>query len=372
MSVDKQSGLHAGSRPWPRATLRLASALAACQLAVGSALGHEEYVVDDEVEVGVREFFADALGDPAVVVALLFGALAVLVAAAGYLVVRPVRRDIEVFRSTMAGYTEYVPWLLRISFGIPLVGAAFAGYFISPAVPVEARVLQVGLGFLLLFGLATRATALATLVVYLAALAVYPTLLLQFEFVGGMAAIALLGGGKPSADHVLYEVSETTGTLYGRIDVVGDLAERLQARLDPAQRLVPVVVRVGLGATFVALGVGQKLLRPGIALAVVDRYGLTAVVPVAPELWVLGAGLVEAALGLALIAGLFTRAGAATALFMFVLTLFALPDDPVLAHVGLFGMASVLLITGSGPYAVDRWLGARTPERSRRGSPVQS
>ncbi len=96
----------------------------------------------------------------------------------------------------------------------------------------------------------------------------------------------------------------------------------------------------------------QKILQPGLALSVVDRYDLTAVIPVAPELWVLGAGLAETALGLALLFGVFTRASAATAIGMFTLTLFALPDDPVLAHVALFGMASAVLITGSGP---TRW-----------------
>jgi len=39
-----------------------------------------------------------------------------------------------------------------------------------------------------------------------------------------------------------------------------------------------------------------------------------------------------------------------------VTTLFGLPDDPVVAHISLFGLVSALLITGSGPYSVDAWL----------------
>jgi uncharacterized membrane protein YphA (DoxX/SURF4 family) len=96
---------------------------------------------------------------------------------------------------------------------------------------------------------------------------------------------------------------------------------------------------------------------------VVEKYGLTAVVPVEPGLWVVGAGLAEAALGTALVLGLFTRASAVVALFTFTLTLFGLPDDPVLAHVTLFGLASVVLVTGAGPYAVDGWIGRRTGVR---------
>ncbi|MCU4971628.1 DoxX family protein [Halobacteria archaeon AArc-m2/3/4] len=322
-------------------------------LAVGSVMAHEEYVVDDEHDVGAAEFLTDAVVDPFVVGPLLAGAIVSLAVVVGYLVFRPFPKDFAAFRFAMREYTDYVPWLLRISFGIPLIGAGFGGYFISPAVDVQLRILQIALGFLLLFGLATRLVALVTLVVYLVGVVFEPQLLLQLEFVGGLLAIALVGSGRPSADHVFSRVAGTPGTLYGRIDVVYGRARAFKSWIEPYEQFLPTVTRIGLGVTFVYLGVSQKLLRPGIALSVVDNYDLTAVVPVSPELWVMGAGLTEAALGLALIAGVFTRAGAATAITMFTLTLFALPDDPVLAHVALFGMASVLLITGGGPYSVD-------------------
>jgi hypothetical protein len=35
------------------------------------------------------------------------------------------------------------------------------------------------------------------------------------------------------------------------------------------------------------------------------------------------------------------------------LTLFALPDDPVIAHVGLFGLCSILVVLGGGMGAYD-------------------
>ncbi|MCU4924425.1 DoxX family protein [Halobacteria archaeon AArc-dxtr1] len=319
----------------------------------GTANAHEEYVVDEERDVSVGEFFGDALADPMVVAPLAVGGLAVLVVGLVYLRYQPFSRDLAAFRAAMAEYHSYVPWLLRISLGIPLIGAGFAGYFISPALEVELRILQVALGFLLLFGLATRVVALCALATYLVGVAIWPILFLQFEFVGGLLALALVGSGKPSADHVLQRVSGSPETVYGRFDVVYGPARSFQSWIEPYARYMPTVTRVGLGLTFIYLGATQKLLQPGLALAVVDRYDLTAVVPVAPELWVLGAGLSEVTLGIVLIAGLFTRASAATAIAIFTLTLFALPDDPVLAHVALFGMASVLLITGGGPAALD-------------------
>jgi uncharacterized membrane protein YphA (DoxX/SURF4 family) len=324
----------------------------------GHVRAHERYVVDGRREMTLGEFFGAIVGDPLSLGLLAGGAGTVGAVVAGYLIVQPLRDDIAAFRLAMREYGEYVPWLLRISFGVPLIGAGFGGYFLSPAVGIELRVLQVGLGFLLLFGLATRVVALGTLLVYLIGVVSYPALLLQFDIVTGMVAVVLVGSGKPSADHVLYRVSEARGTMYGRVDFVHSWAREQQARLEPYTRLAPTVVRVGLGLTFVFLGVSEKLLSPGLGLAVVERYDLTAVIPVPAELWVFGAGLAEVTLGTLLVVGLFTRASALTAMVMFTLTLFALPDDPVLAHVGLYGLASVLLITGSGPYGLDRRLAA--------------
>ena len=116
--------------------------------------------------------------------------------------------------------------------------------------------------------------------------------------------------------------------------------------------LVGPVVRATLGVNFIYLGLTQKLLNGGQALAVVAKYDLTSVVPVSAELWVVGAGLAEMAVGVLLIAGVATRGVAAVAFVLFTLTLFGLPDDPVLAHISLFGLASVLMVTGSGPFAL--------------------
>jgi len=70
-------------------------------------------------------------------------------------------------------------------------------------------------------------------------------------------------------------------------------------------------------------------------------------------MWVIGAGMTELTLGVGLILGIFTRGLATVAFGVFTLTLFALPDDPVLAHISLFGLTTALLITGSGRFALD-------------------
>ncbi|WP_254863173.1 DoxX family protein [Halovivax gelatinilyticus] len=346
---------------WRYALVAILVFLGLSFVSVSGVRAHEEYVVDDREDVSLVAFYRDALTDPGVIGPLLLVGALLAVTLSLFLSFRPFRLDVLSFRVAMGEYRSYVPWLLRISFGIPLIGAGFGGYFVSPAVEVDVRLLQVALGFLLLFGLGTRFVALLTLGVYVVGVIAYPTLLLQLELVGGMIALAAVGGGRPSGDHVLLRLGSTPGTIVNRFEFVTDRAASFQARTRPATQYLPTICRLGLGVTFVYLGATQKLLDPGLALAVVDHYDLTGVVPVDPALWVLGAGLTEVALGLALLAGAFTRGVAVTALVVFTVTLFALPDDPVLAHVGLYGLASVLLITGGGPYSVDEVLARGEP-----------
>ena len=326
-------------------------------VAVGPAAGHVDYVTEGEREpLSPADFLVDVLGDPLNAALVGGGAIAVLVGMAAYLRLRPFPRDVAVFRETLSSYLDLVPWMLRLSVGLPLVGAGFAGYLFSPAVTEPDAQFQVALGFLLLFGLATRAVALVGLLAYLGALVTDARLLLAVEYVPGLLAVALLGGGRPSADHVLQAVASADGTRYGRIDPVHGPAAWLNRRLEPWVAYVPTVLRAGLGVTFVYLGLTQKLGDPAGGLAVVAKYDLTAVVPVDAGLWVVAAGLAEMAVGLALLAGLFTRASAAVAFGMLTLTLFGLPDDPVLAHVTLFGMTSALVVVGGGPLSLDRRL----------------
>ena len=333
-----------------------------CLLAsADTASAHVDYVTPGGDPVEVAAFLAEALSDPFNLAVLGAGAAVLGVLLGAYLRIRPLAADLDVLRASLASYRELLPWLLRLSVGLPLVGAGFSGYLFSPAVvpesPTFTRLFGIAVGFLLLFGLATRAVAAAGLLVYLLALVSNPALFLAVESVPGLRAVVLLGGGRPRADDIIARVADDDRTVYSRFDVVyREFSVPFAERVDPYRRFVPTIVRVGLGVAFVYLGVAQKLMNPGDALAVVAKYGLTAVVPVAPELWVVGAGFVEALVGVALAVGLFTRFFSGVAFALFTTTLFGLPDDPVLAHVSLFGLVSVLLVTGAGPLSLDRLL----------------
>ncbi|WP_232702416.1 DoxX family protein [Halobacterium wangiae] len=325
--------------------------------AVGDGVGHVRYVVDGAPTVRAVTFLADVLSDPVNAALVGGGGLAVVLAMVAFLRYRPASADVRALRNSLWGYREFVPWMLRLAVGLPLIGAGFAGYFFSPAVQAPTRVFQVAIGFLLLFGLGTRVVALVGLLAYLASLAVRPELVLASEYVGGFLGILVLGSGRPSADHLLKEVAATEHTVYGRFEPIYPAVERFHGLVKPYEQYAPTLIRVGLGFNFALLGFWEKLANPGHALEVVEKYDLTAVVPVDPGLWVVGAGLTELAVGVFLVVGLFTRATAATAFLVLTTTLFGLPDDPVLAHVTLFGLTSALFVTGGGPLSIDERLG---------------
>lgn len=332
-------------------------------LAVATAQAHVRYVADEEGEtMSLATFLREVLEEPLNAGLVLGAGLIAVGAVIVYLRYWPAQWDVIVARETLRQYTDLVPWLLRLSVGLPLIGAGFGAYFFSPAVPALFRLFNVTIGFLLLFGLATRVAATIGLLSYFFGLIFELNLLLASEFVGGFLALMVLGSSRPSADQVLQQVAEAERTRYQSVDVVRRFADWFDQRMNPYETFAPTLVRFGLGINFIYLGFYEKIVNAGRALVVVEQYNLTGVVPVDPGMWVLGAGLIEVVLGLALLAGMFTRGVAAIAFVLFTVTLFALPDDPVLAHITLFGMVSMLLITGSGPVAFDNRLGGQYPE----------
>ncbi|AUG46919.1 DoxX family protein [Haloarcula taiwanensis] len=341
------------------------------------AAAHVDYVTDGPGEaLDAVAFAISVLSNP--VNAAVFGVsgVAVTVGLVAYLRVRPTIADIVILRDVLVGYADLVPWMLRLSVGLPLVGAGFQGYLFAPTVTFDpatspaVRILFIGLGFTLLFGLATRIVTAVGLVTYGWALSVDLGVILAMEYVPAFLALLILGGGRPSADHMLQQVASTDGTYYGRIDPVHHLKGFLDSVTTPYREYVPVIVRIGMGVTFIYLGLFQKLAEPGQALLVVEKYDLTAVVPVDPGMWVLGAGLTEMLVGLVLILGFMTRGAAAVSFVLFTTTLFGLPDDPVLAHITLFGMASAVFTMGAGPLSFDDWFGR--PAQSDRETVVSA
>lgn len=313
---------------------------------------HVRYVTEPEPAPDPIGFILDTLSHPGHVALLVGGGLVVLGLLLAWHRLRPMENARLRLISRVTTYRDFVPWMLRLSFGLVLLGAGLTRVLFAPDVrpPDWPYLVLSALGFLLLLGLAVRPAAIGALLIYLGGLVWQPGLIEIWDVAGGLAALALLGPGLPSLDDLLrHALPRAPG--------------RDAATEAPSMRvyddLVPLLARVGLGGAFFASGIVDKFLSYPQGLEAVAKYHLTALVPVAPEMWVLGAGVLESTLGLAILLGLMTRFSAVVGFAVLTLAVFGLPDDPILAHVGLFGLSSILFVLGAGRWSVDAWLGPR-------------
>ncbi|MEO5985991.1 MAG: DoxX family protein [Candidatus Limnocylindria bacterium] len=307
---------------------------------------HVDYVTDPTDSPNPIGFVVDTLADPGNLLVLVVGALIVGAILLSWARWRPGEAARARFIERADGYREYLPWIVRLSAGLVLIGSGLsrARFLPTDEAGTLFALLLTGTGFLLLVGLAVRPAALVALGAYLVTLVGRPELVMMLDVAGALAVAAVLGPGRPSLDDLLR--AAFPGGPGGRAAT----ANLARGGYDD---LVPLLVRLGVGGAFLASGIADKVLIYDQALAAVDRYGLTSVVPASPELWVLGAALVETSLGIAIVAGAFTRLCAVIGFAVLTLAMFALPDDPVIAHVALFGLSSALVILGGGRLSMD-------------------
>ena len=326
-------------------------------------IAHVEYITDPESSPDPIGFLLDALGQPGSLLLIGAGVIVVLAAMLAWARWRPMEEPRMRFIERARSYRDYLPWMVRLSVGLVLIGAGLSRVRFMPTIPSGDlfALLLTGTGFLLLLGLAVRPAALVALGAYVVTLMSHPMLVMMLDVAGGLAVAAILGPGRPSLDDLL-RAAFPRGP--GARAATENLA---RGRYDD---IVPLVVRLGLGGAFVASGIVDKLLIYEQDFAVVDRYHLTSIVPVSPELWVVGASLIETTLGMAILFGVLTRFSAAIGFAVLTLALVALPGDPVIAHVGLFGLSSMLVILGGGRWSLDRAILAPIGERIRRRGPL--
>jgi uncharacterized membrane protein YphA (DoxX/SURF4 family) len=95
----------------------------------------------------------------------------------------------------------------------------------------------------------------------------------------------------------------------------------------------------------VYLALFEKLLNPHLSELVVDKFNLTAVVPVSPQMWVVSVGIIELVIGLVLLLKWKPRLISVITFLVLIMTFFGF-REAVYAHVTLFGVLSAILILG--------------------------
>lgn len=245
-----------------------------------------------------------------------------------------ITRRIAFLRERTKSYVELIPWMLRLSLGIALIGAGTNQVLISPILNTTPQFsfIQILLGFLLLAGFLFVPVIWLTILLFLFALSKNFYIFGNLDFLAASIALLMLANSKPGLDDLL--------------------GLPFWSPLKKFSEFAPLILRLGIGGAMMFLAIYEKILNPHLSAIVVEKFHLTSVIPVSPEMWVLSAGLIEFIVGLALFTGFQTRLVSAIAFVVLSLSFFYFGEE-VYSHITLFGVLSVLFVTGGGKLSSD-------------------
>ena len=237
-------------------------------------------------------------------------------------------------RKNKEDYKKLFPWIARLSLGIALIGAGTSQVLLTPALEINGILsfLQVLIGFMLLAGLATLPAVLIAIVLYVFALTQDLYFIGNLDYLALMIAVLLWGSTRPGVDH-----------LFGI---------NLPKLFVKWEAYATFILRVGIGVAMGYLAIVEKFLNPHAMELVISRYDLTSVIPVSLEMWVFATGAIELLIAIALLIGFKTRLAAGTAALVLTLSFFFFGEE-VFSHVTLFGVMSILFVSGAGKWSVD-------------------
>lgn len=232
-------------------------------------------------------------------------------------------------------YKVFIPWILRLSAGISLIGSGVSEVLISPALTGFSTfaTLEILLGFLFITGFLVIPTALASIFLYFLAFQVDHYVIGNLDFFAIVLSLLIVENERPGID-----------------DLIG------MPHYSPFKRLkslVPLIMRLGIGVSMVYLAIYEKILNPHISEIIVREFGLMNVFPVSPAMWVLSVGIIELVIGTFLIVGFKTRLMSAVAFVVLSGSFFYFGED-VASHITLFGVLAVLFITEGGALSYDK------------------
>jgi hypothetical protein len=134
-------------------------------------IAHVDYVTDPAASPDPIGFLLATLADPVSLLILVAGAVVVAGLVVAWARWRPLEGPRQRFVVHGQQYAEFVPWMIRLSVGLVLVGAGLSRVLFMPTLPASTilALLLTAAGFLILVGLAVRPAAIAALGGYLVA-----------------------------------------------------------------------------------------------------------------------------------------------------------------------------------------------------------
>jgi uncharacterized membrane protein YphA (DoxX/SURF4 family) len=246
-------------------------------------------------------------------------------------------RLVQGIRKNEEDYRTLFPWMARLSLGVALIGAGVNNVLLTPAYEVDGILsfVQVLVGFMLLAGSAILPAILVAIVLYVYALTQDIYFLGNLDYLALMIVVLLWGNTRPGVDHLFGIDMPKFFTRYKEYGVL--------------------VLRIGIGVSMAYLAIVEKFLNPHAMQLVIERYELTTFIPLSTEMWVFATGTIELLIALALILGFKTRLAAGIAAIVLTLSFFFFGED-VTSHVTLFGVLSILFVTGSDKWSLDYYI----------------
>lgn len=256
----------------------------------------------------------------------------------------------------LAALAPWIPRLLGVHAGVSLIAQAYAGTYLAPSLRLPEglagtllAILEGVVGVWLVTGFRSRPAAWALV-------AAGPLGMLAYGVVPVLERVDLLGVA------VFLALVPPGADRHGA------------AEPDPQQLAVALWwLRVLAGLALVVLAFTEKLARPALALAFLDRYPFfnilrAAGLEVADLEFARFAGAVELAFGLLLISGALPQLTVIAAGIPFNATLFFLGASELIGHLPLYGVMLAMLVYGSSPATAER-VGWWPGQREEAGAP---
>jgi hypothetical protein len=311
-------------------------------------LAHEKWFIEDErFAVDLASAFGTSAGW------FVAAALAFFLAAWALWRLRG-RRNLlpgpELFGTAPQGRSalySLAPLILGVHLAVPLLIAGVRGTLLSADVTLNGGwryflgLVQTGVALSLFYGGFARAAAVVLAALWLLGFWVAaPVAMLENAHILGFAAFFFLAGRGPlSIDRLLFP------------------------RLEPPARIVRRAVsalRVFAGVSFIVVAFTEKLANLPLALAFLERYPLNFTaelgLPLSDTFFILGAGAVELAIGLLLVAGVFVRETIVVAWLPFNLTLTVFNWVELVGHLPFYGIMALLLVWVGSESDRDLWV----------------
>lgn len=302
---------------------------------VGYVVGQNDFVNNLGTD---SHYIFSPLSDPKNIL-LILGTI-VLVFFAYFLAwkITPIRSWIIAIRLRLDTYDEFIPWILRLSLGIAFLGASVAQVLISPTLPHAGyAAVQLIVGFALLAGVLVGPASIAGLALFCVAIAQKTYIVGNLELAASLIVLLILGSARPGID---------------------DLFGIPQIHFPSWKKYIPLLLRLGIGGALTFLALYEKVLNPHVSDLVVQKYALNSIIPVGAAMWVFAVGMIELFVGIFILIGFQTRLVTAVAFLVLIVTFFFFKEE-VYSHVTLFGVLSVLFITGGGRWSLDALLKKR-------------